>query len=306
VTPLALEGVLARLPMLEGASLATATRLGGLTNLNFLVEHQDERYVVRVPGAGTDEYIDRAAEEHAATSAAAAGVNVDVVFFDATDGLMVTRFLDGSVAMSPDRFRDLGAVARAGETIRRLHDDARPFANDFEVFDVIDGYRALLTSKGIELPAVHRDCEAAAEASRHALASSGSRLVPSHCDPLCENFLDTHDRMYLIDYEYAGNNDPMWDLGDLSIEGGFGPEQDAVLLRAYLGADPRPEDVGRMVVFKALCDLVWGLWGLIQHADGNPAEDFLAYGTGRLQRCLTLMSSADYGDHLDAIRAAAR
>jgi hypothetical protein len=56
-----------------------------------------------------------------------------------------------------------------------------------------------------------------------------------------------------------------------------------------------------MVVFKALCDLVWGLWGLIQHADGNPAEDFHAYAIGRLERCLALMSQPAYRSHLAAI-----
>ena len=305
MTTAALADALTRLPMLSGASPSSATRLGGLTNLNYLVVHEGARYVVRVPGDGTGEYIDRAAEEHAARSAAEAGVNAEILFFDATDGLMLTRFVDGSVAMSPDRFQDLDAVARAGETIRRLHRESRPFASDFMVFDLIDEYRALLSSKQVELPAMYRDCEAAAEASRVALAEGIRSLVPSHCDPLCENFLDTGDRMYLIDYEYAGNNDPMWDLGDLSIEGSFGPEQDAALLRAYLGGEPRAEDEGRMVVFKALCDLVWSLWGLIQHANDNPAEDFLAYANGRLERCLALMTNVDYREHLAAIRAAA-
>ena len=301
-----LEEALARVPMLDGASAADATRLGGLTNLNYLVAQDGDRYVVRIPGSGTSEYIDRGVEQHAAQSAADAGVNVPVVFFDASDGLMVTKFLEGSVTMSPERFKDLQAVARAGETLRRLHTEAKAFANDFKVFDLIDEYLALLSAKGFELPAVYRDCEQAASDSRDAVVNSNTPLVPSHCDPLCENFLDTDDRMYLIDYEYAGNNDPMWDLGDLSIEANFGAEQDAVLLRAYLGAEPRPDEEGRMVVFKALCDLVWGLWGLLQHANENPAEDFLTYGVGRLERCLALMTQPNYRDHLDAIRAAAR
>jgi thiamine kinase-like enzyme len=303
MTPLA--RALVRVPTLHGASAASAVRLGGLTNLNYLVVHEDSRYVVRVPGTGTHEYIDRAAEEHAARSASAAGVNAEVLFFDATDGLMVTRFVDSSVTMSPGRFEDLGAVARAGEAFRRLHTRARPFATDFDVFELIDEYRTLLSSKHVELPAVYRDCEAAAEASRRALRSGpGARRpsVPSHCDPLCENFLDTGDRMYLIDYEYAGNNDPMWDLADLSVEGSFGPEQDATLLRAYLGADPPAEDEGRMVVFKAMCDLVWGLWGMIQHANANPVDDFLTYATNRLERCLALMSHPRYDTHLAAVR----
>jgi thiamine kinase-like enzyme len=299
--PSSLDDAFVRVPMLAGASASTAVRLGGLTNLNYLVTHGDDRYVVRVPGAGTGEYIDRAAEETAARSAAAAGVNADVVFFDATDGLMVTRFVEGSVAMSPDRFADLGAVARAGETQRRLHDGADRFATEFKLFEMIDDYRALLTSKRVELPEIYRDCEAVAGESRRALAhrSGSSRaLVPSHCDPLCENFLDTGDRMYLIDYEYAGNNDPMWDLADLSIEAGFGPEQDEVLLHAYFAGEPRAAEVGRMVVFKAMCDLLWSLWGFIQHAN------FLAYATSRLERCRALMADPDYHTHLAATRSA--
>ena len=101
-------------------------------------------------------------------------------------------------------------------------------------------------------------------------------LVPCHCDPLCENFLDTGERMFLIDYEYAGNNDPMWDLGDFSVEGGFGPAGRR-LLRAYFGGAPRPSDAARMVAYKAMCDLVWTLWGVIQHVNENPVDDFWAY-----------------------------
>ena len=219
-------------------------------------------------------------------------------------GSMVTRFVEKSVTMSPELFTNLAAVARAGETFRRLHTRARPFATDFKLFDMIDEYRALLASKKIKLPAMFRGCEAVADESRQALACGARSLVPSHCDPLCENFLDTEDRMYLIDYEYAGNNDPMWDLGDLSVEGGFGAEQDAALLRAYFSGEPRTESEGRMVVFKAMCDLLWSLWGLIQHANDNPADDFLAYALNRLERCMELMTRPDYRGHLAAIHVA--
>lgn len=279
------------------------TRLAGLTNVNHLVEHDGAAYVLRIPGAGTSEYIDRHTEEVAAKSAAAAGVNAEVVFFDATDGLMVTRFVEGAVTMDAERFRDLDAVARAGRAFHRLHTTAQPFATDFDLFGMIDGYKRLLAEKGATLPDGYEDLQATAEATRAALEATRRPLVPSHCDPLCENFLDTGERMYVIDYEYSGNNDPMWDLGDLSVEGGFGPEQDAALLRAYFGGDPPAHEVGRMVAYKAMCDLLWTLWGVIQHANGNPAEDFWAYATGRFQRCARLMHDPAYSVHLSRISA---
>ena len=279
------------------------TRLAGLTNVNHLLEQDGRKYVLRLPGAGTSEYIDRRAEETAARSAAAAGVNAEVVFFDATDGLMVTAFVDGAATMNAERFRDLDAVARAGRAFRRLHTSASPFATDFQLFGMIDEYKALLAGKGATLPDGYDELQARADATRRALEATARPLVPSHCDPLCENFLDTGERMYVIDYEYSGNNDPMWDLGDLSVEGGFGPEQDAALLRAYFGGDPPAHEVGRMVAYQAMCDLLWTLWGVIQHVNGNPAEDFWAYATGRFERCRALMDRPDYQAHLDAILA---
>ena len=298
-----LSSALARVPFLAGVNPASVTRLGGLTNLNYLVVAGDERLVVRVPGAGTSEYIDRAAEEVAARSAASAGVNAAVLFFDTTDGLMVTRYVDGAFTMNPERFRDLGSVARAGRALRQLHDEAEPFSTDFLLFTMIDDYKRLLAEKGATLPAGYHEAEAAADATRVALEAAARPLVPSHCDPLCENFLDTGERMFVIDYEYGGNNDPMWDLGDLSVEGLFDDEQDAALLRAYFDGDAPASDVGRMVAYKAMCDLLWTLWGVLQHVNNNPAEDFWAYAVGRFERCQRLMSSPAYATHLANITA---
>ena len=281
---------------------ASTTRLAGLTNVNHLVIVDDERFVLRIPGVGTSEYIDRVAEQTAARSAAGAGVNAEVVFFDPADGLMVTRFVDGAVTMDAVRFRDLGAVARAGAAFRRLHTTAAPFATDFVLFPMIDEYKALLASKRATLPAGYDDLQQMANVARAALEANPVALVPSHCDPLCENFLDTGTRMFLIDYEYAGNNDPMWDLGDVSVEGGFGPEQDEALLRAYFGGEPPADQRARMVIYKAMCDLLWTLWGAIQHANGNPAEDFWAYAVGRFERCAALMHSAEFAEQIVQVR----
>ena len=289
---------LGRVPFLQHVDPASATRLAGLTNLNYLVTAGGEQLVLRVPGAGTSEYIDRVAEEVAARSASAASVNAEVLFFDATDGLMVTRYVDGALTMNPDRFCDLGSVARAGTALRQLHTSAEPFSTDFLLFTMIDDFKRLLAEKGATLPAGYHEAEAAADATRAALEAAPRPLVPSHCDPLCENFLDTGERMVIIDYEYSGNNDPMWDLGDLSVEGQFNDEQDAALLHAYFEGPAPASDVGRMVAYKTMCDLLWTLWGVLQHANGNPADDFWAYAAGRFERCQALMVSPDYSTHL--------
>jgi thiamine kinase-like enzyme len=292
-----LDRALERVPWLRSAG--APERLAGLTNLNFRIGE----FVLRLPGAGTGEYIDRAAEEVAARSASDAGVNAELMFFDPDDGLMVTRFVDGATTMSAERFAaDLGAVERAGRALHRLHTTAAPFSTEFRLFDMIDEYKALLAAKAAVLPDGYDAVQAEAEAARAALVAHPVPLAPCHCDPLCENFLDTGETMHVIDYEYAGNNDPMWDLGDLSVEGGFGPDQDAALLAAYFGGTAPEPEAARMVIHKAMCDLLWTLWGVIQHVNENPVDDFWAYAVGRFERCQALMASDRFAEAMHVLR----
>jgi thiamine kinase-like enzyme len=167
---------------------------------------------------------------------------------------------------------------------------------------MIDEYLNVLSTKDVALPAGYQDIVAEADRSiRAALAAHPLPLAPCHCDPLCENFLDTGERMWIVDWEYSGMNDPLWDLADLSVEGQFGAAQDEEMISAYFGGEPRPAEAGRIVIYKAMCDLLWTLWGLIQLANGNPADDFRAYADGRFARCLALMETPGFARHVEAV-----
>jgi thiamine kinase-like enzyme len=289
---------IARIPALQGTD--DPTRLGGLTNLVFRVGH----HVLRIPGRGTEEYIDRRNEAVAATEAARARVSPEVIHADPETGLMVTRFIEGAVTMSPEAFRSRpGAPARAGLIFRRLHDSGARFPFRFELFSMIDSYLALLAKKDLTLPEGYHDVVKEAASIRATLESQSLPLAPCHCDPLCENFLDTGGRMWIVDWEYSGMNDPMWDLGDLSVEGGFDAVQDEEMLTAYFGGEPPQQDRARMVVYKAMCDLLWTLWGLIQLANDNPADDFRAYADTRFARCRDLMTSGEFAWQMERLNA---
>lgn len=288
----------------DGAATARITRLGGLTNRVFRLALAEQALCLRLPGAGTEEYINRANEAQAAREAARAGVNPAVLFADPASGVLVTAFVDGAQTMSPALFRSRpGAARRAGEAFRRLHRSDARFDFRFELFAMIDDYLRLLSGKTVELPAGYHVVLAEAEAIRAALAAHPLPLVACHCDPLCENLLDTGERMWIVDWEYSGMNDPMWDLGDLSVEGGFDAGQDEDLLIGYFGGPPRPDERGRMVIYKAMCDLLWTLWGLIQHANHNPADDFWAYANTRFVRCRALMATPGFAAHVAAVAA---
>ncbi|MBZ9773587.1 phosphotransferase family protein [Mesorhizobium sp. CO1-1-8] len=286
------------IPMLAGYD-GPLERLGGLTNLVF----KAGELCLRIPGKGTEEYINRANEAVAAREAAKAGVSPEVLHFDGRTGVMVTRFIAGAETMSPEKFKmRRGSPARAGEAFSKLHTSGAVFPFRFELFAMIDDYLKILSTKDVALPAGYHDVVRNAETVRSALAAHPLPLVACHCDPLCENFLDTGERMWIVDWEYSGMNDPLWDLGDLSVEGKFDTAQDEEMMRTYFGGEARPAERGRIVIYKAMCDLLWTLWGLIQLANNNPVDDFRAYADGRFAGCKALMETSEFSRHLAAIR----
>jgi len=297
------RAALQRIPLLRGLDDLQIKRLGGLTNLVFQVQHRTDKYILRIAGEGTADYIDRPTELYNARVAADVGVSANILFADSDLGLILMSHLDSDVTMTADLFNSRpGAPGRAATALKSLHTSGRVFQGHFELFSMIDEYLAILAKHRAPLPDGYGDIVAAAGPVRDLLKAVPLPLAPCHCDPLCENFLDTGSRMWIVDWEYSGMNDPFWDLGDLSVEGGFNLSQDMEMLSAYCGGTVTESDYGRTVIYKAMCDLLWTLWGLIQHVNDNPADDFWRYAIGRFERCTDLMGNHEFDRHIAAVR----
>ena len=278
--------------------------LGSLTNLSYKLSTSTGSYVLRLPGEDTFEYIDRRAEEHNGRVTASLGVNAEVIYFDAEDGTMLSRFIDGGVPMDGEAFkRDSMAPARAALVLRQVHRLGPVFESRFDVFSMIRGYLKILHKLRMPPPEDYYEVRREVQAVRRVLQASSVELAPCHNDPWPGNFVvDFEGRLHLIDWEFSGMNDPMWDLGDLSVEAGFGPEQDRTMMEAYCGCGyVHPALYARLQLYKAMSDLLWSLWGLIQYANGNPSDDFLPYAQGRLERCKARIGSEDFGHHLTMV-----
>jgi len=277
--------------------------LGSLTNLSYKLSTSTGSYVLRLPGEDTFEYIDRRAEEHNGRVTASLGVNAEVIYFDAEDGTMLSRFIDGGVPMDGEAFkRDSMAPARAALVLRQVHRLGPVFESRFDVFSMIRGYLKILHKLRMPPPQDYYEVRREVQAVRRVLQASSVELAPCHNDPWPGNFVvDSGGRLRLIDWEFSGMNDPMWDLGDLSVEAGFGPEQDRTMVEAYCGGYVHSALYSRLELYKAMSDLLWSLWGLIQYANGNPSDDFLTYAQGRLERCKVRIGSEDFGRHLTVV-----
>ena len=279
----------------------TIERLGGLTNRNYRIDCGHGSYVLRLAGEGTSEYIDRETEFYNASIASAADVNAEIIHFNTTTGTMICRYIDNAATLDIETLRDPDVLRRTSKAFRQLHDCGSEFQGRFDLFQQIDQYIEVLQGLNADLPNGYKEVQNDAEQVRTALLLHDLPSRPCHCDPMVENCIDNGNKVYIIDFEYAGNNDPMWDLGDISVEGDFTAEQDNNFMTAYFGRAPDPFDVGRMVMYKAMCDLLWTLWGVVQHANKNPADDFWAYAVGRLQRCRKLMASEYFPQHLESV-----
>ena len=293
---------LQNIPNFQGVDPSNISRLGGLTNLVHKVELDMQSVIVRIPGPGTEEYIDRVVEANNAKVAAKVGVSPKVIYTDTNSGIMITETVKNIETMSPDLFKmRKEAPKRSGLALAKLHNSGETFEFRFELFSMIDEYLEILSTKDVNFPNGYHEVVNAARPIKDLLEKANLPLTPCHSDPLCENFLDDGNIMWIVDWEYSGMNDPLWDLGDLSVEAGMSDLQDLELLQAYFGRDPTDQETARMIIYKAMCDLLWTLWGLIQHADKNPAEDFLAYATTRFARCKELMQHRSFKNHLKAI-----
>ena len=198
-----------------------AERLGGLTNRNFLVRSPEGRFVLRLAGEGTEDYIDRAREQKNTQIATDVGVNAEILYFDSGTGTMVTRYIENAITLDIERFKNSAVLERTGRAFRRLHDSPKPFEGDFNLFEQIDQYLEVVSQLKAQLPEGYSSVQESGEAVRNALSRHSLTSAHYHCDPMVENYIDDENQVFIIDFGYGVNNDPMWDLGDLSVEGRF-------------------------------------------------------------------------------------
>ena len=264
------------------AVTASATRTvtdlpGGLTNRNLKVVTPSATVVVRIPGAGSELLeIDRDAEYRNSVAAAAAGVGPPVVHHRPGEGITV-EFLPGRT-LTDDDLHSPEMLALVADALRRLHAGPR-FAGEFDMFAVQARYRRIVAEHGFRLPDRYDDFAPAVARVRAVLHGRGAgprRTVPCHNDLLSANLLAVPDgrggeEIRIVDYEYSGNNDPCFELGNIWSEATLPAELLDVLVGAYYG-EPRPAEVARARLFALMSQYGWTLWASIM--DGSSALDF--------------------------------
>ncbi|MFC6237487.1 phosphotransferase [Longivirga aurantiaca] len=299
------EAMLARLDAVP--ALASRTEVsdlsGGLTNRNLKVTTPEGVFVARLSSPESALLaIDRDAEHANSVAAAASGAAPDVIAFAPEVSVLVVRFVDGST-WSPSDVLEPQNAPRAAEALRMLHAGPR-FANDFDMLRLQPQYLALCQERGFRLPDRYLDFADHASAIADALAVRPVPTVPCNNDLLAANVIDTGDRVWLIDYEYSGNNDPFFEVGNLWSEATGTPDDLERLVTAYVG-EPSRALTARARLWGLMSKYGWMLWASIQDGTSDLDFDFWAWGMEKYDRAVEEFDGPDFGRLLEEVRTSA-
>jgi thiamine kinase-like enzyme len=284
------EARIAALPYWQGRVAITPLG-GGMTNHNYHVQDAKGRYAVRLGHDLPAHGVMRFNELAVARAAHAAGLSPEVVH--AQEGIMVSRFIEGRT-LTPSDIQNPLQFAKVVQLIRQFHRATLQHLQGpvlmFWVFHVIRSYANVLRI------APHNPLDARLEPLVHLSAHLEQQVGPvdivlGHNDLLAANFLDDGQRLWLIDFDYAGFNSPLFDLANLSSNNGFDAAQDQELLAQYF--DTTHVAAQRLQAFKAMKQaslLREALWGAVSQITSRIEFDYAGY-------------TQDYLTRLDAERA---
>ncbi|MEA2250858.1 MAG: hypothetical protein QOG70_1100 [Solirubrobacteraceae bacterium] len=297
-----LEEVLDMVPALAGRERAVSPLPGGLTNANYKVVTNAGAFVVRRWSDDTGLLaIDRDNEYENSVRAAEVGVGAAVVGYLPERNTMVVEYLEGRT-MSPEDLRRGDLLQHAADACRRLH-ATRRFRDDFDMFETQPRYLGIVQERAFRLPDRYLEFEPHVAAIREAFAVRDEGTVPCNNDLLAENFILTPDGFRLIDYEYSGNNDACFELGNVWSESNLSLPQLDELVGAYYGRHLRHK-VARARLWGLVSKYGWTLWASIQDGVSDIDFDFWSWGMEKYDRAVAEFDGPEFERLLEDARRA--
>ena len=255
---------------------------GGMTNLNYIATIDSTEYIVRVPGNGTQAIINRKEEKKNLELASRIGINPKLRYFNIDTGLKITQKVENATTVTSEIAKHEETLEKIAEVFRTLHFANEEMNNDFDLFGLIGLYEQLALKVGANFYEGFMEVKDSMEFFRQYYEALDIKKVPCHIDPACSNFIFNEEgKFYLIDWEYSGMFDFMWDLAAYSLEAGLSQEEEALFLKVYFQREASVQEQERILLHKIFQDVLWSAWTLFKEAKG---DDFGMYGKNRFER----------------------
>lgn len=262
---------------------------GGETNTSYFITVGMDKYVVRLPGKGTDQLINRYAEKECLVYVTMIGINPELVYFDVESGVKITRQIDGATQLTPESVRQLNVMKDIVHLFQQLHKSQPPMNNDFNLFAMISHYEKLVYEENSVQSKKLAPLKLAIWELKNVYDTFHVKQTPCHIDAACSNILkDKNNRLYLIDWEYSGMFDPLWDIATLSLSLKLTEEEEKFFLAYYFGYQPVAEEIQRLHLLKIFLDYNWSLWYFYKEAKGDDHGNKGMERINRAEKHLTL------------------
>ncbi len=296
--------VLEGLSFLGGETYSMEPLEGGLTNRNYHVRTRSGReYVARFAGAKSELLsIDRDAEAYNSAIAATLGIGPRVVEYSAAEHVLVVDWIDARTC-TDDELDDPDVLTRVAATCRTLHSGPR-FLSDFDMFHVQAKYLQIVREHGFRLPSDYLDFAEVVATLDDLLHATSSGTVACHNDLLAANIMLGGREVWLIDYEYSGNNDACFELGNIWSEADLPLDRLEHLVASYYGR-PAPVEVARARLFATMAKYGWTLWAAIQDGVSEVDFDFWTWGMAKYDRAVAEFRSPELQRLIDTITESA-
>lgn len=277
-----LQSIVCECMNIEMNRIKNISPIGGMTNKNYKLQIDDKLYVLRIPGNGTEEMISREEEVKNAVYANKIGVDAELVYFNEKTGIKISKFIDNAETLTPEAAKKQSSMKMVIDVIKKLHNSKLPMNTTFDIYDKIEKYEELLKKVDGNNFDDYYEVKDNVLYLKTIANKLDIKLVPCHNDLVSENFVKSGDeRMYLIDWEYGGMNDPMWDLAAYCLENGLSEDEEELFLKIYFEGEVEEKYKKRILINKIYQDFLWSLWTNIKEAKG---DDFGSYGIDRYNR----------------------
>ena len=261
-------------------------QLGGMTNQNYLAKTTNKQYIVKFFGKGTEKLINRQDEKYNLELLKDLDLDVKNYLFDIEAGIKVNEYIESAITLDSTSIKT--KFDKIAPILQTIHASGKELRGEFAPFQEIKKYESLIDEK---IP--YANYEAVREevfSLEKRLADLGVDRKSCHIDLVPENFIESpQGRLYLIDWEYASMNDPMWDLAALFLESEFTRQEEEAFLSHY-ESEQTPVSREKIAIYKILQDAIWSLWTVYKEEQG---ADFGDYGVSRYQRAVKGL--ANYG-----------
>ncbi len=245
-------------------------RLGGRTNKNYSLNIDEQRYVTRLPGNGTEKFINRLNEKINSAVAYDLGLDSETIYFDEYTGLKVTKFIPEAETLNPTTGKKVENIALMAKGLKILHTSGEKFNSDFDPFRNVEFYeKAVIESNGKLFEGYSEVKDKCMELEAR-LGELGLTIAPCHIDPLPENFVKSGaNRIYVIDWEYSGNYDSIWDIAAVCLECNFSEDEEDLFLEEYFGNEDMTVVKEKILIHKVMQDMFWCTWAAAKVAKGD-------------------------------------